>query len=96
MGIFLGILTLLTGVGVFIAGMNMMGDGLEKSAGGGLKRLLAKISNNRFAGVGVGLAVTSIIQSSTATTVMLVGFVNVGLMTLVQATNVIKQIAAII
>ncbi len=89
MGILLGILSLLTGVGVFIAGMNMMGDGLEKSAGGGLKKLLAKISNNRFAGVGIGATVTGIIQSSSATSVMAIGLVNAGVMTLFQATAII-------
>jgi phosphate:Na+ symporter len=83
------ILLLFAGVGVFIAGMNMLGDGLERSAGGGLKKLLGKISNNRFAGVGIGAGVTAIIQSSSATTVMVVGFVNSGLMTLKQAINVI-------
>jgi phosphate:Na+ symporter len=70
-------------------GMKIMGGALERVAGGGMKKMLGKVTSNRFAGVGVGLAVTSIIQSSTATTVMLVGFVNIGLMSLVQATNVI-------
>lgn len=77
------------GVAVMMFGMKIMGAALEHVAGGGMKKLLGKITTNRFAGVGVGIAVTSIIQSSTATTVMLVGFVNIGLMTLVQATNVI-------
>ena len=77
------------GVAVMMMGMKVMGGGLEKFAGTGMKKLLGKVTTNRFAGVGVGVAVTSIIQSSTATTVMLVGFVNVGLMTLTQATNVI-------
>lgn len=83
------ILLLLSGVGVFIAGMNMLSDGLEKSAGGGLKKLLGKISNNRVAGVGVGAGVTAIIQSSSATSVMVIGFVNAGIMTLLQATAII-------
>lgn len=83
------ILTLLAGCGVFIAGMNMMSDGLERSAGGGMKKLLGKLSNNRFAGVGVGVAVTAIIQSSSATSVMVIGFVNAGIMTLMQATAII-------
>lgn len=77
------------GVAAMMLGMKLMGSSLEKVAGGNMKKLLGKVTNNRFAGVGVGVAVTSIIQSSTATTVMLVGFVNVGLMTLMQATNVI-------
>ncbi|MBR2441909.1 MAG: Na/Pi cotransporter family protein, partial [Clostridia bacterium] len=83
------ILLLLAGVGVFIAGMNMLSSGLEQSAGGGLKKLLGKISSNRFAGVGVGAAVTAIIQSSSATSVMVIGFVNAGIMTLTQACAII-------
>ena len=85
----ISILMLFAGVGVFIAGMNMLGDGLEKSAGSGLKKLLGKISGNRFAGVGIGAAVTAIIQSSAATTIMAIGFVNAGIMTLFQATAII-------
>lgn len=77
------------GVAAMMIGMKVMGNSLEQVAGRGMKRLLGKVTSNRFAGVGVGIAVTSIIQSSTATTVMLVGFVNIGLMSLVQATNVI-------
>ena len=77
------------GVAAMMFGMKIMGGALEQVAGGGMKKLLGKITTNRFAGVGVGIAVTSIIQSSTATTVMLVGFVNIGLLSLVQATNVI-------
>lgn len=77
------------GVAVMMFGMKIMGSALEQVAGNGMKKLLGKITTNRFAGVGIGIAVTSIIQSSTATTVMLVGFVNVGLLTLLQATNVI-------
>ena len=77
------------GVAAMMIGMKVMGNALEQVAGKGMKKMLGKITSNRFAGVGVGLAVTSIIQSSTATTVMLVGFVNIGLMTLVQATHVI-------
>ena len=77
------------GVAAMMVGMKIMGSALEKIAGGGMKKMLGKITSNRFAGVGVGIAVTSIIQSSTATTVMLVGFVNIGLMTLMQATHVI-------
>lgn len=77
------------GVAAMMFGMKIMGAALEHVASGGMKKLLGKVTSNRFAGVGVGVAVTSIIQSSTATTVMLVGFVNIGLMSLVQATNVI-------
>ena len=77
------------GVAVMMIGMKIMGASLEKVAGGGMKKMLGRVTTNRFAGVGVGLGVTCIIQSSTATTVMLVGFVNIGLLTLMQATNVI-------
>ncbi len=83
------VLILLAGVGVFIAGMNMLGDGLEKSAGKGMKGLLGKISNNRLAGVGIGAGVTAIIQSSSATSVMAIGFVNAGIMSLTQATSIV-------
>ncbi len=80
---------LLAGVGVFIVGMNFMGDALEKSAGSGMKKLLGKISNNRFSGVGIGAGVTAIIQSSSATSVMVIGLVNAGVMTLMQAAPII-------
>ena len=80
---------LLAGVGIFIVGMNFMGDALEKSAGAGMQRLLGKIVGNRFSGVGVGAAVTAVIQSSSATSVMVIGLVNAGVMTLMQATPVI-------
>ena len=80
---------MLGGVAAMMIGMKIMGGGLEQLAGGRMKKMLGKITGNRFAGVGVGVAVTGIIQSSTATTVMLVGFVNIGLLTLTQATNVI-------
>ena len=80
---------LLAGVGVFIVGMNFMSEALEKSAGEGMKNLLGKISNNRFAGVGIGAGVTAIIQSSSATSVMVIGLVNAGVMTLMQATPII-------
>lgn len=83
------ILILLAGSGVFIAGMNMLSDGLQRSTGAEMKRLLGKISNNRLAGVGVGAAVTGLIQSSAATTVMVIGFVNAGAMTLLQAAPII-------
>ena len=80
---------LLAGVGVFIVGMNFMSDALEKSAGSGMKRLLERISNNRFSGVGIGAGVTAIIQSSSATSVMVIGLVNAGVMTLMQATPIV-------
>lgn len=80
---------LLAGVGVFIVGMNFMSEALEKSAGSGMKKMLEKISNNRFSGVGIGAGVTAIIQSSSATSVMVIGLVNAGVMTLIQATPII-------
>ena len=80
---------LLAGVGVFIVGMNFLSDALERSAGDGMKKLLGRISNNRFSGVGIGAAVTAIIQSSSATSVMVIGLVNAGVMTLMQATPII-------
>lgn len=83
------VLSLIAGIGVFMFGMKFMSDGLSRSAGKGVRKLLAKISGNRIAGVGVGAAVTGIIQSSAATTVMVMGFVNAGLMTLFQATAII-------
>ena len=80
---------LLAGVGVFIVGMNFLSEALEKSAGEGMKKMLGKISNNRFSGVGIGAGVTAIIQSSSATSVMVIGLVNAGVMTLMQATPII-------
>ncbi len=80
---------LLAGVGVFIVGMNFLSDALERSAGGGMKRMLGKITNNRFSGVCIGAGVTAIIQSSSATSVMVIGLVNAGVMTLMQAVPVI-------
>lgn len=80
---------LLAGVGVFIVGMNFMSDALEKSAGSGMKKMLERISNNRLSGVGIGAGVTAIIQSSSATSVMVIGLVNAGVMTLMQATPII-------
>ena len=80
---------LLAGVGVFIVGMGFLSDSLEKSAGGSMKRLLGKISGNRFSGVGIGAGVTALVQSSSATSVMVIGLVNAGVLTLLQATSII-------
>jgi len=77
------------GLGMFLYGMNVMADGLQKSAGNKLKQLLGYLTRNPFIGAIVGMLVTSIIQSSSATTVMVVGFVNAGLMNLSQAVGVI-------
>jgi len=79
----------LGGLGIFLFGMKIMSEGLQKVAGKKMRQILGIVSNNRFIGCAVGTLVTSIIQSSSATTVMLVGFVDAGLMTLVQATGVI-------
>ena len=89
MSLIQSLIWLLAGVGIFIVGMNFMSAALEKSAGEGMKRLLEKISNNRFSGVGIGAGVTAIIQSSSATSVMVIGLVNAGVMTLMQATPII-------
>ncbi|KNF10135.1 putative Na/Pi-cotransport protein [Gottschalkia purinilytica] len=77
------------GLGLFLYGMNLMGTGLQKAAGEKLKRLIEILTSNRIMGVLVGAVVTMVIQSSSATTVMVVGFVNAGLMTLKQAVGVI-------
>ncbi len=82
-------LTLIGGLSLFLFGMNLMGEALEKRAGGSLKALLGRLTTGKLAGLLTGLGVTAIIQSSSATTVMVVGFVNSGLMTLRQAINVI-------
>ncbi len=83
------ILTLLGGLGVFLIALKIMSENLESIAGNRLKNVFNKISSNRFAGIAVGTGVTAIIQSSSATTVMVVGFVNAGVMTLKQATAII-------
>lgn len=77
------------GLGMFLYGMNVMADGLQKTAGNKMRQLLGYLTNNRFLGVLVGALVTAIIQSSSATTVMVVGFVNAGIMNLTQAAGVI-------
>lgn len=77
------------GLGLFIYGMKQMSEGLQKVAGRKLKHLLGLLTTNRFAGLSVGALVTAVIQSSSATTVMVVGFVNAGLMTLAQSIGVI-------
>jgi phosphate:Na+ symporter len=83
------IFQLLGGLGLFVYGMKLMGDGLQKAAGEKLKRMLEVLTSNKFFAVLVGAGVTAIIQSSSATTVMTVGFVNAGLMNLFQAAGVI-------
>ena len=86
---FFKIVSLLGGLALFLFGMDTMGKALERQAGGKLQTILAKMSSNVFKGFLLGLAVTAVIQSSSATTVMVVGFVNSGIMTLKQAVGVI-------
>ena len=86
---FFSILTLVGGLAMFLYGMQVMGDGLEKLSGGKLEKILENLSSNRVKAVLVGAAVTAIIQSSSATTVMVVGFVNSGIMHLSQAVGFI-------
>ena len=86
---FFDVLSLIGGLSLFLFGMNVMGSALEKRAGGQLKVLLGKLTGSKLAGFLTGLGVTAVIQSSSATTVMVVGFVNSGLMTLKQAIHVI-------
>ncbi len=85
----LQILTLIGALGMFLYGMNTMSSGLQKAAGERLRAFLAAMTSNPFKGVLTGLGITAIIQSSSATTVMVVGFVNAGLLTLTQAVGVI-------
>ena len=80
---------LLCGLGFFLFGMKLMGDGLELTAGSRLKSLVERLTTNKYMGALVGLLVTAVIQSSSATTVMVVGFVNAGIMNLAQAVGVI-------
>lgn len=89
MSVFMSILQLLAGVGVFLAGMRFMSEALQQSTGNGLKQMFGRFSNKKFAGYGLGLGVTSIIQSSNATTVMSMGLVNAGIMELPQATAIV-------
>ena len=83
------ILSLVCGLALFLYGMELMGDALKKSAGNNLKAILGKMTTNPIKGFFLGLVVTAVIQSSSATTVMVVGFVNSGTMTLLQSVGVI-------
>ncbi len=86
---FFDFLTMLGGLALFLYGMNLMGDGLSQASGGRLERILEKLTNNPLKAVLVGAGVTAVIQSSSATTVMVVGFVNSGIMKLQQAVGII-------
>ena len=83
------LLTLALGLSLFLFGMTLMGDTLKKSAGGRLKIILGRLTDSKLKGFALGTVITAIIQSSSATTVMVVGFVNAGTMTLTQAVTVI-------
>ena len=83
------IIGLLGGLAIFLYSMQMMSSGLEAAAGNRMKTILEKLTSNRFVSVGVGAGITAVIQSSSATTVMTVGFVNSKLMTLNQAVWII-------
>ena len=87
--IVIAILTLIAGIGVFLVACKMLSSSLESASSAGLKRLFAKMGNNKWLGVGVGTVGTAAIQSSGAVTVMVIGFVNVGIMSLAQAATVI-------
>ena len=86
---FFGVLTMLGGLALFLYGMETMGNGLEKLSGGRLERILEKLTSNPIKAVLLGAGVTAVIQSSSATTVMVVGFVNSGIMKLTQAVGII-------
>jgi phosphate:Na+ symporter len=86
---FLQIINFFGGLALFLFGMNKMSDNLQAVAGNEMRRILKKITDTPFKGVLVGLGVTSIVQSSSATTVMLIGLVNAGIMTLNQAVGVV-------
>ena len=83
------VLSLIGGLALFLFGMQTMGNALEKKAGGQLKSVLGKMTDNPLKGFLLGMAVTAVIQSSSATTVMVVGFVNSGIMTLHQSIGII-------
>ena len=83
------VLTLLSGVALFLFGMSLMGDGLKKVAGNKLEVILYKLTSNPLKGILLGAGVTAVIQSSSATTVMVVGFVNSGMMKVTQAIGII-------
>ena len=86
---FLDFLTLLGAIGLFLYGMKVMSEGLQKIAGDRMRNILSALTRNRFMGVLTGALITALIQSSSASTVMVVSFVNAGLMSLVQSVGVI-------
>ena len=86
---FWGILKMIGGLALFLYGMDLMGDGLAKTSGGKMEKMLETMTSNKFKAVALGAIVTAVIQSSSATTVIVVGFVNSGIMKLQQAVGVI-------
>ena len=86
---FFSILSMIGGLALFLFGMDYMGANLSKASGGKLEQILEKLTSNKLKGVLLGVAVTAVIQSSSATTVMVVGFVNSGIMKLTQAASII-------
>lgn len=89
MGVIIAILTLLGGLGLFLYGMKLMSESLQRLSGDRLRQIMRTVAGNRFSGVGTGFLVTCLVQSSSATTVMVVSFVNAGILTLVEATGLI-------
>lgn len=89
MALFMSILQLLAGVGIFMAGMKFLSDGLQQSAGKGMRQMFNRLSDKKIAGYGIGVGVTALIQSSAATSVMAMGLVNAGIMELKQATSIV-------
>ena len=83
------VLSLLGGIGLFLYGMDLMGKGLKQAAGASLERILARLTSSKLKGLGLGTAVTAIIQSSAATSIMCLGFINAGMMALDQALPVV-------
>ena len=83
------VLSMIGGLALFLYGMHLMGEGLSKASGGKLESILEKLTSNPVKAVLLGAGVTAVIQSSSATTVMVVGFVNAGIMTLKQSVGVI-------
>ena len=91
---FFDLLKMVGGLALFLYGMNLLGDGLSRASGGRLERILEKLTNNPLKAVLMGAVVTGVIQSSSATTVMVVGFVNSGIMSLKQAVGIMARFLA--
>ena len=83
------LLVLIGALGFFIYGMKVMSEGIQKAAGDSMRNILSAMTKNRFAGVGTGFLITGLVQSSSATTVLVISFVNAGLLSLVEATTLV-------